>query len=70
MEFTPPPRRTIESYLSQKCSAHIRDLAIHTNTSEDIAESIVRDLSYEGKVRYLRDEQEGGVRVAIWVGSF
>lgn len=69
MELTPPPR-AIESYLSQKGSAHIRVLARFGNTTEDIAESIVRDFVYEGKARYLHDEQEGGARVAIWVGGF
>jgi predicted transcriptional regulator len=69
MEYTPPPRKAIESYLSQKGSAHIRHLAIHGNTSEEVAESIVRALRDEGKVRYLHDEQEDGAKVAIWTDS-
>lgn len=69
MEYTNPPGRVIENYLSQKGSAHVQDLAIFGNTTEDIAESIVRDLVFEGKVRYLHDEQEGGTKVAIWTDS-
>ena len=66
MEYTQPPGEIIENYLSEKGSASIRELAALGNTTEDIAESKVRDLAFQGKVRYLRDEQEGGARVAIW----
>jgi len=70
MESITPPGEIIGRYLSQKGSAHIRVLARIGNTTEDIAESIVRDFVYEGRARYLHDEQEGGLRVAIWTGGF
>jgi hypothetical protein len=69
MEYTPPPKRAIESYLSERGSASVIELSIYGNTTEIIAESIVRDLVFQGKVRYLRDEQDGGARVAIWTDS-
>jgi hypothetical protein len=63
------PRGAIRGYLSQKGSAHIDDLARIGNTSPEIAESIVRDLSFRGDVIYHGDNH-GSSKVVEWVGGF
>jgi DeoR/GlpR family transcriptional regulator of sugar metabolism len=70
MEYTPPPRRAIVNYLSQKGSSHIEDLAVIGDTTPEIAESIARDLVFQGRARYLRDEQQGGAKVVIFTDGF
>jgi len=70
MEHAQPPGDIIRRRLSTQGSASISELAIIANTSEEMAESIVRDLEYAGKVIYYKDLQTGGAPYAEWVDGY
>lgn len=68
MEYAQPPGNIIRRRLSSQRSASISELAKISGASEELAESIVRGLEYEGRVIYHKDLQAGGAPYAEWVG--